>query len=78
MHGTALTYVAGGAVIFVGLAYCKLFLKTNPSPPPSPQSVGIMITELMLNVLYTAALEFVPSIEPPENMRDNDWGTEQV
>ena len=29
-------------------------------------------------LIRTAALEFVPSVEPPENMRDNDWGTEQV
>jgi len=46
MHGITLSYIAGGAIIFIGAAY--------------------------------TALEFVPSVEPPENMRDNDWGTEQV
>ncbi|RPB27562.1 COPI associated [Terfezia boudieri ATCC MYA-4762] len=45
MHGLTLSYVAGGAIVFIGVVY--------------------------------AALNFVPSIEPPENMRD-DWGAEQV
>ncbi|KAF8472570.1 Golgi apparatus membrane protein TVP15 [Kalaharituber pfeilii] len=44
---------------------------------------GFMLTYIagsliiLVGVAYVA-LEFVPSIEPPENMRDNDWGTEQV
>jgi len=46
MHGYTISYIAGGATIFIGAAY-----------------IG---------------LEFVPSIEPPENMRDTDWSTEQV
>jgi len=32
---------------------------------------------MLIGAAY-AALEFVPSIEPPENMRENDWGNEQV
>ena len=37
---------------------------------------GILI---IVGLVY-AALEFVPSIEPPQNMRDADagWGAEQV
>ncbi|KAF8427510.1 Golgi apparatus membrane protein TVP15 [Tirmania nivea] len=46
MQGITLSYIAGGAIIFIGAVY--------------------------------SALEFVPSIKPPENMRINDWGTEQV
>lgn len=78
------------AVVFVS---CPIF--ALPECPADPLAVYIFVGSILLhdNVLRIiaaslvgltgvgyVALEFIPSIEPPSNMRESDqgWGAEQV
>lgn len=67
--------IAGSIIGLVGVAY-------GMSPPPlgvpSPESRLPPRPNQLANMCTTAALEFVPSIEPPQSMRDSQWDGEQV
>lgn len=75
--------------------YVELWLNPYPLQPANESAVYIFVGSLLLadgimdkiigtlvgtiGIAYVV-LEFVPSIEPPENMREADggWGAEQV
>lgn len=83
MHGFTLSYIAGGAIVLIGAAYCKCALAVLFEGLAGRGGRGRVLANIWvvtdIRGFSIGALEFVPSIEPPENMKGNgnDWG-EQV